>query len=229
MGVIKASNTPGTIRTFSMTDVEEAARGILLRARKQAEQLIEEAQSEAELIKEQARAEGSREGYAQGMTEGARQGTDAGRREAFAATTESLTQLIAALTVTARDFDAARSDLESEALREVVALAAAVARRVTKRQGLIDESVLAANLAEAMKVVVHATGVRIALHPSQRGALEAALPELRAEWPTLEHIDVVEDPAIAPGGCRVHTRGGRVDADLDSQLDRVIAELMPRA
>ena len=38
---------------------------------------------------------------------------------------------------------------------------------------------------------------------------------------------VVEDAALAPGGCRVHTRGGKIDASLDAQLDRITADLMP--
>jgi flagellar biosynthesis/type III secretory pathway protein FliH len=53
------------------------------------------------------------------------------------------------------------------------------------------------------------------------------LPLLRLEWPSLRHVELVEDATLSPGGCRVFTRGGRIDADLDEQLDRVIDELLP--
>ena len=42
-----------------------------------------------------------------------------------------------------------------------------------------------------------------------------------------KHVELTDDATLAPGGCRIYTRGGRVDAALDEQLDRVIADLLP--
>jgi flagellar assembly protein FliH len=112
-------------------------------------------------------------------------------------------------------------------LREVVALAVAIARRVTKRQGLVDPEVLTENLREAMKLVAHAADVRIAVHPQQKVVLESVLPQLRLSWPDLKHVELVEDSALSPGGCRIFTARGTVDADLDGQLDRVVNDLLP--
>jgi len=39
--------------------------------------------------------------------------------------------------------------------------------------------------------------------------------------------EIVEDESIAPGGCRVFTSHGHVDADLQTQLDRVTMKLLP--
>jgi flagellar biosynthesis/type III secretory pathway protein FliH len=46
-------------------------------------------------------------------------------------------------------------------------------------------------------------------------------------WPSLKHVELIDDPAVAPGGCRILTRHGEVDAEIEGQLDRVIAELLP--
>jgi flagellar assembly protein FliH len=115
------------------------------------------------------------------------------------------------------------------ALSEVVELAVAVARRVTKRQGEIDPRVLEANLVEAMKLVVHAADVRIAVHPEQKAALLETLPRLKMQWPDLQHVELIEDANLSKGGCRVLTRNGEIDADLAGQLDRVVRELLPEA
>jgi len=227
MGLIKATNAPTTLRPFSMVDIEAAARSILLKARKQAEQLLAAAQREADELKEVGRAEGLREGLQKGNADGTRQGAEAGRREAFEKHQKEFAGAVAALKAAALDIEARRFDLEAEGLREVVQLAAAIARKVTKRQGLIDEKVLADNLTEAMKLAVGAADVRVAIHPSQRATLTETLPLLRTDWPALKHIELVDDPGVSPGGCRVFTRGGLVDADLDSQLDRVVADLLP--
>jgi flagellar assembly protein FliH len=227
MGLIKAIHAPASLQPFSMKDVEEAARGILLRARRKAEELIAAAQQEGEAIKEQARAEGTQAGFEHGFAEGSQQGADAGREQALEEHRRQLTEVLRGLTQAAAELSARRDELETEALREVVGLAAAIARRVTKRQAIVEEAVLTANLSDAMRLVVAAADVSIAVHPEQRKTLEEALPRLRLEWPTLRHVELTDDPTLSPGGCRITTGGGTVDADLDEQLDRVIEELMP--
>jgi flagellar biosynthesis/type III secretory pathway protein FliH len=39
----------------------------------------------------------------------------------------------------------------------------------------------------------------------------------------------VQDASIAPGGCRILTRQGRVEAELETQLDHIVADLLPGA
>jgi flagellar assembly protein FliH len=93
---------------------------------------------------------------------------------------------------------------------------------------MVDPDTLTENLAEAMKLVAHAADVRVAINPMQKSVLEAALPRLQLQWPELKHVELVEEATISPGGCRIFTARGHVDADLDAQLDRVVADLLPR-
>ena len=53
------------------------------------------------------------------------------------------------------------------------------------------------------------------------------MPRLMLNWPETQHVQIVEDASIAPGGCRVYAGGGQIDATLDEQLDRVVADLLP--
>ncbi|HZK80984.1 MAG TPA: FliH/SctL family protein [Humisphaera sp.] len=210
-----------------MADIEDAAKRVLLRARQQADQLLAAAQTEAESLKAQAKVFGLTEGMREGTARGLEQGKKTGEEQALKDNTVQLQQAIAALNKAATVLDVSRSDLEATALAEVVKLAIAIARRVTKRQGLIEPEVFTANLEEAMKLVVQQVDLRIAIHPSQRKTLDVALPALGLKWPSLKHVEIVEEPEIAPGGCRVSTRHGSIDADLDVQLDRVAADLLP--
>lgn len=227
MGLIKSAHVPTSAAAFSMRDVENAAKGILLRARQQAEALLAAAQQEAEAMKERGYGDGLEAGGRDGLAHGEAEGAKAGAQQALAEHKAEFAAAVNALSAAAAALDASRRDLEAAGLREVIALAAAIARRVTKRQGLLDPDVLTDNLREAMKIVGHAADVRIAIHPAQKAVLEATLPSLRLTWPQLGHVELVEDPALAPGGCRVFTARGCVDADLDAQLDRVIEELLP--
>ena len=227
MGLIKSISAPTNVQTFSLRDIETQARAILARATSQAEQILAGAQEQGERIKKEAHAQGLAAGRKEGMARGLEEGKKAGHQQALNEQKQSLTTAVTALTGALREIDKHRRDLEAGALRDVIELSIAIASRVTKRQGMLDPAVMEANLVQAMKLATHASDVRVALHPSQKSALEAALPALKLQWPKLNHVQIVEDATIAPGGCKVFTTHGIVEADLDGQLDRIIAELLP--
>lgn len=200
---------------------------MLAAARRHADALLAEAQREAELLRQEAREAGLRTGRAEGAIKGREEGLKVGRDLALGEHRAQLSHLISSLAGAAADLDASRRALEDAALSDVIELSIAIAERVTKRQGVLDPAVAVANVREALRLVMHAADVRIALNPDQRGELEAVMPAIRAEWPAMTHVEIVDDLSIAKGGCRIQTRGGRIDADLDAQLTRIAAELLP--
>ena len=106
-------------------------------------------------------------------------------------------------------------------LADVTRLAIANRTAFTKRQAGVDRSRgrMTANLAEAMKLVVKAADVRIAIHPSQRKTLDAALPRLAAALAglVLARSHYRRNPHSYPGGCRVFTeKMGRWMPELDA-------------
>jgi flagellar assembly protein FliH len=227
MPLIKSAKAPSQTTTFSMKDIEHQARALILRATQKAEQLITEAQKQSEQLKKQAAEQGKKEGFAQGLAEGIQTGKKTGHDQAVTEHRAKITQVVQSLTTALTDFDKQRQSLSTEAATDVVELALAIARRITKRQADLDPAVLTANISEAMKLVVHADDLRISVHPSQKQTLTEELPNLQLAWPTLAHAELVDDPTLSPGGCVVRSRQGIVDADLDHQLDRVMANLLP--
>ena len=227
MPVIKSNNAPLGLSPFSMKDIEQQARAILLRAQQQAEQLITEAQITAAELKDKAIAEGIIDGRKEGSAKGIEEGKKAGQQQALNEHKQQLTQLINSLMAASKELNTSRKQLEATATTEVVKLAVAIARRVTKRYGELDPNVLTANVSEAMKLVVQSTDIRIAVNPAQHDTLTKALPHLKLVWPALEHVRLADDVTIAKGGCRISAGQGHVDADLDTQIDRIASELLP--
>jgi flagellar assembly protein FliH len=227
MALIKSTNAPPSLSPYSMRDIEAQATALLRGARRAAEQLLAEAQREADALKLQARAEGLSEGERDGLAKGLEEGRRTGHQAAMNEMKAQLAQVWAALSSAVTQLESARIELEAAGISEVVGLSTAIARRVTKRQAAIDPTVLTANIGEAMSLAVHAADVRIVINPAQRQTLTRELPKLQLHWPNLKHVELVEDASVSPGGCRVMTRHGEVDAQIDTQLDRVIAELMP--
>jgi len=231
MGLIKSEHAPAKLAAFSMADIEAQAHAIIVRAKSQAARILAEAQRIGEELKKQSQESGFTEGRQAGFDAGHRDGLDAGQQHALGEHRESLQKLIDALTRASVDLNESRRMLETEASTDVLRLAVAIARKVTKQLVSGGENggvaIVTANVREAMKLAVHASDVRIAVHPSQKQSLEAVLPELKTNWPALEHVAIVEDQALAPGGCRIFTAGGQIDADLENQIDRIAAELIP--
>jgi flagellar assembly protein FliH len=229
MPVIKASNAPSSMLPFSVRDIEEQAAAMLAHAQAQVEKLHLKAKADAVQTRQKAYDEGFAAGHEDGLKKGNEDGRAAGKQSAFAEHKAKLEQLVKTITAALNDIDSSRHKLESLAGSDVIRLAVAIARRVTKLQGSQDPIVLTENVRAAVKLVVHSADVRIAVHPTQKQSLTEALPQLRMQWPNLTHVEVIEDAEIAPGGCRVFTAAGQIDADLDCQIDRVAADLLPNS
>ena len=97
MGLIKSQDAPTTLAAFSMKDVEQQARALLLAARRKAEQLLVAAQEEGEQIRAQSKAEGFEEGRRAAWEEGLQQGAEAGRQQALAEQSQALGEAVTAL------------------------------------------------------------------------------------------------------------------------------------
>lgn len=226
MPLIKSANAPASVSTFSMSDIEAHARSMLIKANKQAEQLLIAAQAEAEVIKEQAKAEGLAIGKREGIVQGKVEGAAAGKQAAFDAEKAKLDEAFAVLTAMKEAFDAERHRIIEKAEAEVMPLALAIARKITKRLGEIDPAVIEANLREAIRLINGPHDLRVTIHPDQHTLVGELLPRIGQQWPQIKRATIVTDPTIAPGGCRVSTAGGEIDTDLNHQLDRLIDELV---
>ncbi|HEV8378036.1 MAG TPA: FliH/SctL family protein, partial [Tepidisphaeraceae bacterium] len=227
MGLIKADTTPLKTQPFSLADIENQAQEILDLAKRKADRLEAAANAQAKKIMKDAHAAGLRGGWNEGWKKGHEEGSKAGKEQALAEHRTEFAATITALKSAAEQINRSRIELESAALKDVLSLAVAIAERVTKRQGILDPAVAVNNVMEALKLVSHSSDVRIAIHPKNKTTLKEVLPRLKTQWPALQHVELVDDSMLAPGGCRIYTAQGEVDGDLDGQINRVVADLMP--
>ncbi len=225
MPLIKADNVPMTSAAFSMADIEQHARQIIARAKVHADQLLADAKVQADKLKANASLEGKALGIEQGKKEGREQATTQARNQALAEQKAKLIETVGVLTKAARELDARLQSIQQEARSELIPLSLAIARRVTGFVAQRDPAIVQANVHEAVRLVMSKAAIRIAIHPSQKQAIESLLPQLKLQWPTMQQVELSEDASIATGGCRVYSAGGVIDAELNKQIDRIAAEL----
>ncbi|MEM8874948.1 MAG: FliH/SctL family protein [Planctomycetota bacterium] len=227
MPLLKADNVPTTARVFQMEDVQKQASAIVDAAKQKAATILARADAEAAAMRDEAQEAGYATGLEQGTEDGQVRGHEEGKAEALASHQAQLQQLITTLSAALESVDTHRQALADEAAADVARLAVAVAEKITRRQGSVDPEVLARNITAAARCATGAHDVRLAVAPGQAQLLSGTAFDLELRWPDLKHAKIVEDDTIAPGGCKITAVGCEVDATLDTQLERLAAELLP--
>lgn len=213
------------MRAFQLNDVLHEAKQTVASARQEAAELVEQARRQAGAIRQTAK----KEGYEAGFAEGRKAGHEAGRKEAFEASrkefAEQQASLIAMFGQVVDEINAKRADWWAAARQDLVELAIAIARRVVRCVGDRDREVVAAVLQEAVELAGKRSEITIRVNPADAKAARDFAEALISRQEGWKQVPVVESEEIAPGGCQVQWTGGSVDAELETQLDRITREL----
>nr|WP_314489399.1 flagellar assembly protein FliH [uncultured Pseudomonas sp.] len=165
---------------------------------------------------EAIRQEAYNEGFATGERDGFHSAQLKVRQEAdaaLAAKLASLEQLMRHL------FDPiAEQDTQIE--RGLVHLVGHMARQVIGRELRSDSSQITQVLREALKLLpMGADNIRIHLNPQDFEAVKALRERHEERWKLLE------DEALLPGGCRIETAHSRIDASMETRMEKAVAQL----
>ncbi len=106
-----------------------------------------------------------------------------------------------------------------------VHVAAAIAKRLVRRELARNPEITLALVREALELASGSSQVRLHLNPADHETLRPQIDILLGELAGLGNAEIVADPQTAPGGCRVETAFGMIDQQLDAQLARIEEEL----
>ena len=172
-------------------------------------------------ILEQARQEAEqkvREAYAEGL----RRGTEAGQ----ATFAEAVGKAAEALHTAATAMEEARTEFLRSLEPQVVALATMIAKRILRREPSVEPERVQKTVREALMHLERHERIVLHLNPADLTALKEQNVDLLDGFEAADALEVVADEAVAPGGCVAETDHLEVDARLESQLQKIIDELM---
>ena len=161
------------------------------------------ADSDVADVAKKAREDGFRLGKAQGLAAAA---------ETIAAQQAALQSLIDAL-------QSPLEALDNEVVDAVSRLAISIARRLIRRELRANPDEVVGVVREALAVLpLGLSELRLHLHPDDARLVTATLApaEDAAAW------QIVEDPVITRGGCRISSSSSQVDATVESRMASVI-------
>ncbi|KAB5621869.1 flagellar assembly protein FliH [Pseudomonas putida] len=160
------------------------------------------------------------EAYNEGFATGEREGFHSTQLKVRQEAEEALTAKLASLEQLMANLLEPIAEQDTQIEKSLVHLVAHVARQVIGRELASDSSQITHVLREALKLLpMGADNIRIHLNP-QDFELAKALRERHEEsWKLLE------DESLLPGGCRIETAHSRIDATMETRMEKAVAQL----
>jgi flagellar biosynthesis/type III secretory pathway protein FliH len=213
--IIKSFDRGEGVRTstFNFDDLSTRADAYLAQVREQAAKILVEAQRQAEQIRRQAEIDGLRAAQKQMQT------------KVEAETSRRMESVLPALRTAVAEFSKAKHAWLTHWEGVGVGLATRIAGRVLRRE-LTNAPTLPLTLVrESLELAIAADGARLLMNPQDVEYLGPQVQMLVAEFGAAGRVEVVADPRVTAGGCRLETTHGSIDQQLETQLKRIEEEL----
>ena len=158
-------------------------------------------------IREAAQQEGFREGYEEGQQ--AARGEIAMLREKLEASLAFIANPVA--------------QIDRQVETELLELALAVAKQILRREITLDPKHLMGLIREAIRQLPSNTQkIMIHLCPDDARVLREMLHDSDHD----QHWQIIDDPALKQGDCKIHTDSAFVDASVDALISRLAVEML---
>lgn len=198
---------------FNFDDMAAQADAYLVEVRTEAATIMEDAHTAAEAIRSVA----EREGLQFAMDEAERQ-----MGEKISA---QISTLLPAMREAVEGIEHAKVSFISHWEASAVHVARVIAEKVIRQNLPRMPEVTPTLIREALELATGSQNVRLHLNPADHETLGDAAEQIIREMSSIASTQIVSDPHISPGGCRVVMPMGIIDQQFEAQLDRIEEEL----
>ncbi len=164
--------------------------------------------------------------YEESFEQGRKEGFEYGHKEGLEQSRKQLEHYASQFDRLLKSFEQPLTELDNQVERELLSLVIAIVRQLVRREVKSDPNLIIGVVREALSILpVNSRNVRLLVHPEDADLIREiyALGDTEVGW------QLVEDPVINRGGCKVVTETSQIDATLDSRLASLIAPLLAGA
>jgi len=176
---------------------------------RQAEQAIVDAEKRGVEIEKQAHENGVETGKAEGRESVIKQSSI----------------VIEGIENVLKEITAYKDDFPKIYEREVIGLIKDIARKVVHVEARVDERVILKNIYKAFEILTDRVEVKLNINPDDLDFVNENRPEFFSNVKGLQSISIEADSEVERGGCFIETQYGNVDAQIQTQLERVESAL----
>jgi flagellar assembly protein FliH len=198
---------------FSFADMRGQADNYLETVRGEAAKIVQQAHRDAEKLRRDAEVAGRKAAEA------------AVERVLDEKVAKRMATLLPALEQLVRQINDVKGELQNHWERSALKVSTAIAARIIRRELAQDPQITLDSIAEALRLAAGSAEITLRISPQDYENLGAQVERLAATLCQLSPSQVMADETISPGGCRVETRFGEVDQQIESQLRRIEEDL----
>lgn len=197
-----------------LKDAKVDAEILKQEARAECDRMLEEAQEQIAMMKDEAVQQGKQEGYEAGYKDG-----EAKVREEMA---DVMAEGSAKAAKTLQDARAATRDYVQQAEEDVIKIVMAVVEKILPQHFIDVPQVVLPLVREAIVKVKDQKELKIHVAPADYDLVLMARNEFRGLLTYGDaEIDLISDQSMKPGDCLIETPNGTVDARLATQIELV--------
>jgi flagellar assembly protein FliH len=229
--ILKANDlrSLGSKIVFNYEDIRSRCDEYIEKTRQEACRLLEEAAAEADQKRQRSHDEGFADGRKAGLQDAETEINRRAQELAEKLVAEKLRTTLPAIQATTAALSQERDRWLSEWEAAAVGLSVAIAEKLLRSE-LQHRPVLARDmLAQTLELAAGNPQIRVRLNPSDVDLLGEHADEVISTMSSCGSATILPDPSIAPGGCFIETQHGTIDARLETQLQRVIDELLQQS
>lgn len=180
---------------------------------------------------DEAFAQGKKEGFDEGFKEGSPKGFEKGfsegkvegEKKGYEDNLHLIQKETAAFVSLLESLNQPFKDLDEEVEKELVSLAIGMASQIVRREIKIDPGQIVAVIREAVNALpVASQELTIQMHPDDAELVKRslALDNATSLW------NIIEDPLVTRGGCKVKTETSNIDATIENRLAVIVATVL---
>lgn len=212
-------------------EAEAEARKTIEMAKESSKSVTEAAKAEAEAIKKAAQLEvetwrdkAYKEGYALGEEKGISKGEEQGLHEARL----DWQNLMKESEMLINELQTSRIGILKASEEEMLRLVIAFARSVIKVEPLAQPEIILKNIDQAINKIADVDKIVLRINMKDKAMCQAHKDAFMSKLGSVTELKIIEDPTLTPGGIKIETGVGTIDATIESQTGELEKALIER-
>jgi flagellar assembly protein FliH len=177
--------------------------------RRQAEDILKEAQEKAAFLEQEA--------YEKGFAQGEKDGLELGEKKGL--------KVVEAIENLFTEISHLKEEILTQYEKGTLELIFAIAKKIIHHQISSDEKAIKETVFNALHLAAEKSKIILRVNPEDLDYVERLRPEVIAKFKEMKSITVTSDPSITRGGCFLETPYGDIDARIEAQLDKIYQSL----
>lgn len=216
----------GSKVAFNYEDLKGRCENYIEGIRTEAQQILTDAQIQADQMRKDAKQQGREEGITQGRQEGQRNIEAEIDAAADQKATDQLRTTLPAIAETVKALDAERNGWLATWQERTIQLSVAIAEKLLSKELQQRPELAKEAIIEALDLAAGNPHIELQMNPTDIEFLGIWSEEIIKTISPAGDAKVVSNPAISPGGCVIKTKHGKIDAGIETKLARIAEELL---